>query len=196
MADNNKYGNIWVSILIAVAIGIVIGFVNMGLGIWANQIQKNEPGLYYSFNTTIPIQIENQSTGIYSASVFNMGNKSAANVKAYIQIPNGRIIKYNIECIPPIISYTEQIKVDSITLYLTSLNPNEKVAISILAESNTTLPSEPVVYARNSEITATKLPTPGTFEINWNFLFIWSAIMGIIGTSLTIWNLLYRKKHA
>ncbi|MFG1496856.1 hypothetical protein ABMA57_09495 [Saccharospirillum sp. HFRX-1] len=143
----------WKSIL---ATGLVTAIVTIGTGIFLFWWQTKEPELTYNYVRSIPFDDSGSQVFIQQFEVSNSGDETAEDITLIIRFPESQIEKSNIR-IDNAIKYQKDIKDDSVTLSITSLNPNEGLSLSVLLKNQSTLASEPEVSLRAKGIVGEKI---------------------------------------
>jgi hypothetical protein len=143
----------WKSIF---ATGVVTAIVTIGTGIFLFWWQTKEPELTYNYVKSIPFDDSGSQVFIQQFEISNSGDETAEDITLIIRFPNSQIEKSNIR-IDNAIEYQKDLKDDSITLAITSLNPNEGLSLSVLLKGQSTLSSEPDVSLRANGIVGEKV---------------------------------------
>lgn len=143
----------WKSIL---ATGLVTAIVTIGTGVFLFWWQTKEPELTYNYVRSIPFDDSGSQVFIQQFEVSNSGDETAEDITLIVRFPQSQIEKSNIR-IDNAIKYQKEIKDDSVTLAITSLNPNEGLSFSVLLKGQLTLASEPEVSLRAKGIVGEKV---------------------------------------
>ena len=143
----------WKSIL---ATGLVTAIVTIGTGVFLFWWQTKEPELTYNYVRSIPFDDSGSQVFIQQFEVSNSGDETAEDITLIVRFPQSQIEKSNIR-IDNAIKYQKEIKDDSVTLAITSLNPNEGLSLSVLLKGQLTLASEPEVSLRAKGIVGEKV---------------------------------------
>jgi hypothetical protein len=143
----------WKSIL---ATGLVTAIVTIGTGVFLFWWQTKTPELTYNYVKSIPFDDSGSQVFIQQFEVSNSGDETAEDITLIIRFPNSQIEKSNIR-IDNAIKYQKDLKDDSITLEISSLNPNEGLSLSVLLKGQSTLSSEPEVSLRAKGIVGEKV---------------------------------------
>lgn len=143
----------WKSIL---ATGLITGIVTIVTGIILFWWQGKEPKLTYNFVKSIPFDDGGSKVFIQQFEVLNSGNKIAEDISFIVQFPKSKIQKSSIR-IDGAIKHKKEIKDDSITLTVDSLNPSEGLSLSVLLEGQSILLVDPNISLRAKGIIGEKI---------------------------------------
>lgn len=135
-------------ILLTAVITCVVSIV---AGVVIYLITTKNPKLSYSVTTGPTLSIQGEHKRILSVEVVNSGRRDIDDVAATIQIENGKIEEVTYETSPGL-TLTEDRQESSYNLKAASLNPDEKLSISLLA-TLTDPEIIPVIAARGNGIT-------------------------------------------
>ena len=143
----------WKSII---ATALVTGIVTIGTGIILFWWQTKEPELTYNYVKSIPFDDSGSRVFIQQFEVVNSGDETAENISLIIEFPKSKIEKSHIR-IDNAIKHDKEIKDNSITLLIESLNPSEGLSLSVLLKGKTTLLDDPRVSLRAKGIVGEKV---------------------------------------
>ncbi len=135
--------------IVGIVVGILTTFIGGSALSWS---QSKEAQLVFEDNETLPIQNKDQSTAIYHVTFLNVGSKEAEDVTCVVSLPNASVSNHNVSC-PASMMRVEEKKEDYLSENFKIFNPGEKVQISVLANSKTTLPVRPEVSFRGKGVT-------------------------------------------
>lgn len=120
--------------------------------------QSREPELIYAIQHTIPFQGDKETLAVQNITFQNDGAQQAENIVAEIRIDGAKIKEKKITA-DPSFTYKEKVGKDSYRLEARSLNPKEKVELSLLLSSNA-LQEKPVkVFFRGDGATGKDVST-------------------------------------
>jgi len=143
----------WKSII---ATAVVTGVVTIGTGMLLFLWQNKEPELTYNYVKSIPFDDSGNQVFIQQFEVLNSGDETAEDISLIIKFPVAKIEKSNIR-IDNAIKHTKNIKDDSITLLIESLNPSEGLNLSVLLKGQSKSISEPDVSLRAKGVVGVKV---------------------------------------
>lgn len=134
----------WRSIL---ATAIITGIVTVLSGAFMYWYQNKEADLVYTTIQSIPFNGKDKKVSIYQVDIENKGKKEADNVTFIIKLKNGRIEQSIID-IDSAISYSKTEESNLLSLSIDTLNPSEKIKISMLLDETNNLVIEPIISLR------------------------------------------------
>lgn len=131
------------------------GVSTFSFGLLNNWWQTKQPELKYQAIEAFPFQGDREQTGIYHVYVTNTGTKEAEQVVCAIRVPGAKIDQKR-ALVPDTIKPTEEVTGDSARFLIDSLNPKERLQLSVVAKATSRLPELPLVSLRGKGITGAK----------------------------------------
>lgn len=172
----------WKSIL---ATGLVTAIVTIGTGMFLFWWQTKEPVLTYNYIRSIPFEDSQRKVFIQQIEVKNTGNETAEDATLVVKFKNSKIEKSNIN-IDNAIKYEKTISDNSISLSISSLNPNEGLSLSVLLEGNSQFDSNPDISLRAKGIVGEKIGASSTEKKPTILIALAAAYAGIFTFVLSI----------
>jgi len=168
-----------------VATALITGAVTIVTGFILFRLQTKEPKLVYTATETRPFRGTDRNFAIYNLSISNLGGASIADVVSIVQVPDATLEDLRVVA-DPSLKYTYDIVSDTLELQIPELNPNETMAVSVLATSQTDLPDTPDVSLRGSGITGVETTSPERKDSRDFLVSIAAAIFGAGGGLTTL----------
>lgn len=146
-----KEGINWKQTLITAFITVLVTVI---AGMLLFYFQTKKVKLSYEISQITPFHKQNEELTIYHVSLSNSGKDIAEEVKGIIDIRPARIDEYNITTDFPL-QKNDSLNNGVLYFSLRSLNSDEKVSISILANSSSSFPESPNIKIRAKGCLAT-----------------------------------------
>ena len=162
--------------------GVVTLVVTISSSFIINFVQTKAPNLSYSVQDTLPFQGGDQTLGIYHVVLENDGGTLVRNVVFNVKINDALISNWKTS-VDKQIPYDYSINNDTIVLTFVTLNPSEKVELSILATTKTILPNKPEVSVRGEGVIGSVKETTSTIQTSTYFL---PLLIGVTFSSLLL----------
>ena len=138
----------------AVVTGLVTIITGMALFYW----QLREPELIYSVVGSAPFPGEDENFAIQHVEIRNDGKKEVTNVSVAIEIPGSDIRDYKVISAAGL-KITEEPEKHSLVLRFPSLNPGERLTVSLLVTGPLQSLVAPDVSARGNGVLGTQAET-------------------------------------
>lgn len=143
----------WKNILIVVVMPLIVTVVG---GVALNYLQSRTPELVYSIQQTIPFQGDKETISVQNIYFANLGNYQAQNVIARIEVENATIRERKIK-VDPSLRFSEKLERDAFSLDIATLNPKEKIEISLLLATRGDTGQRVKVYLRGDGVLGQEL---------------------------------------
>jgi len=133
----------WLNRLISAIVGIAVAVVG---ALIIGKVQAHEPHLVYSLVQSFPFRGSNGEVSIYQVTISNDGKREVYDVACMIRIPLSKIDQHVVTA-DPLLSVSEKLSGDSLSIQIPNLNPSESVQVSLLGSGAGT-PARPQIALR------------------------------------------------
>jgi hypothetical protein len=117
------------------------------------KISSHEPRLVYIAPESLPFNGAGKNVGIYEIEIANEGDSAAEEITGTIRIPGAAIDNQRASG-PDALFVDTKTAGDTVRVSASSLNPGEKIGLSVLSSSPTPLPTIPEVSVRAKGLSA------------------------------------------
>jgi len=139
----------WKGIMVT---ALISGAVAVGTGYILFRVQTHQPRLQYTVSESLPFETSSESHAIYHSTIENAGQTEIRNVVALFTFGSATIVQRRVSA-PPSLTVLDTVGRNVYRLTSPSLNPGEKIGVSVLTQGVGKLPAAPIASVRGDGVT-------------------------------------------